>query len=220
MISSVLFADKKQFTDINGRKLWFVRYHEKSCRLVVWKEEGQGCALCTNIHASEVSKDILEFLGIGYSGSSQDLADTQPRDVEQKDDGKKPRRNLKAIDLPEMLVCQKCGAEQKLNKPYVVAKADKLGISVEDVVSGFECQKCTPTKGRKSSKSYDGVPDRLVCPCGHETKYHPSAIMSMAEKKGISVGELMKSYRCQKCNPTKGRSKMVIKEDVGPKKSA
>lgn len=217
MIIDALLSDKKQFVDVQGRKFWFISYDEKSCNLTAWKEENSCSILTAVLHASEVSKKALEFLGINYTGDTRQ-PEFQPKnefsgDAVPQEGGKKRRRNMKAIEVPEMLTCKKCGGEQKLNKPYIVAKAEKLGVTVDEVIASFECQKCTPTKGKKSSKNYDGVPDKLVCPCGHETKYHPSTIMSMAEKKGISVKELEESYKCQTCNPTKGRKAKVKSED-------
>jgi hypothetical protein len=50
--------------------------------------------------------------------------------------------------VPDQMECA-CGHVQKYAPAAMVAMAKKKDMSVEDMVSGYQCQKCNPTKGRR-----------------------------------------------------------------------
>lgn len=49
--------------------------------------------------------------------------------------------------IPKEMVC-KCGKIVKVNIYALKAKAEKLGTSVDELIKGFVCQVCVPTKGK------------------------------------------------------------------------
>jgi len=104
-------------------------------------------------------------------------------------------------DVPDRMVC-KCGHVVKYPQSTIISMAKKKGITVEEMVNGYKCQKCNPTKGigrSKAKKDYGDVPDKMVCKCGQVIKYHPSMIIKIAKKKKITVEEMVNGYICRKC---------------------
>ena len=61
------------------------------------------------------------------------------------------KANPKYAHLPKELVC-KCGNKVATSAGAIVAKAEKLKITPEEVVKQYVCQTCNPTKGRKKGK--------------------------------------------------------------------
>jgi hypothetical protein len=57
----------------------------------------------------------------------------------------------KYAHLPKELVC-KCGNKVNTSPSAIVTRAKKLGITPEEVVNQYVCQKCAPTKGRHKRK--------------------------------------------------------------------
>jgi hypothetical protein len=59
----------------------------------------------------------------------------------------------------------------------------------------------------KRRKKYDDLPKELVCECGNKVTANWSYLNKKADKLGIPAMDLAKNYKCQVCNPTKGRGK-------------
>jgi len=115
-------------------------------------------------------------------------------------------RGSGVVQAPTELVC-KCGAKISVSPSILNKRIEKLGITLEKYVKGYQCQKCHPTKGRKSNPDNAHLPKELVCKCGKQVKSSPSAIIAAAGRKKITPEEYVKKYRCQTCCPTKGRHK-------------
>lgn len=64
--------------------------------------------------------------------------------------GKKP--NPEFVNLPKELVC-KCGNSINISPYSLVKRAKDKKVTIEEFVAGWTCQKCNPTKGRKSIKN-------------------------------------------------------------------
>ena len=64
---------------------------------------------------------------------------------------KKRKSRINKDAFPEFLQCS-CGREVKCNPHYMQKKADKLKVPVDDLIKGYQCQKCNPTKGKGKKK--------------------------------------------------------------------
>lgn len=64
------------------------------------------------------------------------------------------------------------------------------------------------TSKTKKRRKYKGVPDKLKCTeCGVYTKIAASVLVNRCEKNDISIEDYIAGYKCQRCNPTRGRAK-------------
>ena len=102
------------------------------------------CSVCKNVVESVPAKiasycNRKEMLLVDYI---KNFKCSRCADPVRK--GRQP--NPLFANLPEELVC-KCGAKVPLNAYQVKTKADKLGITMDEVVKNYACQKCVPTKG-------------------------------------------------------------------------
>jgi len=181
----------------------------------VWKEINECKYECGKLDLSVVNEGILTDAGIWDKLSNKIqkaiiLAHGE-KIVEVKDRMEHARKNRRKkydfSQLPSVLVCS-CGVEVEPNYYQMQKKADKKQVPLGDLVKNFKCKTCNPVRrGRQASQSYEGVPDQLECKCGHIVKYPPSAIISMAKKKGKTVDKFVKGYVCQGCCKTRGRKK-------------
>ena len=155
------------------------------------------CITCGDeitINKANVAKKI-ERLGIGLD---QYIKEFECRTCKPVHRG---RAKKDYGNVPDRMIC-KCGHVVKYSQSSIINMAKKKGMTVEEMVNGYECQKCSPTIGisrGKKKKDYGNVPDRMICKCGQEIKYHPSMIIKMAKKKGMTVEEMVNRYECQKC---------------------
>ena len=60
---------------------------------------------------------------------------------------------------------------------------------------------------RKKKFDFSSLPDMLTCKCGKAIKANYYYLQKKADEKKVPLDDLVKSYACQKCNPTKGRKK-------------
>lgn len=120
------------------------------------------------------------------------------------------RRN-KYPNVPKELVCTTCQCKVNTAPSVLVARVEKLKkihgpiYSIDDYIKAFQCQKCHPTKGRQANPVTSNLPKEMVCKCGHKVKTNPSTLVKAAAKKNITPEEFVKRYRCQSCEPTRGR---------------
>lgn len=63
-------------------------------------------------------------------------------------------------------------------------------------------------KKRRSNNS--DLPKTLTCAYGHEVNANWSVLNKKADKLDIPAIDLANNYKCQKCNPTKGRKKKSV----------
>lgn len=129
---------------------------------------------------------------------------------ERMETARQSRKKVYNFDhLPKMLTC-KCGAETKANYYALQRKADDLKVPIEDLFKNYVCQKCCCTKGRgkgKGKKLDVNLPAMLTCSCGVQMKPNYSYLQKKADAKKIPLMDLVKNWKCQVCNPTKGRGR-------------
>lgn len=127
---------------------------------------------------------------------------------ERMETARQSRKKIYNFDhLPKMLTC-KCGAETKANYYYLQKRADNLKVPIEDLFKNYVCQACNPTKGKgKASKLDVNLPAMLTCKCGVQIKPNYSYLQKKADEKKIPLMDLVKNWKCQTCNPTKGRGR-------------
>jgi hypothetical protein len=96
--------------------------------------------------------------------------------------------------------CTKEGCTNSVSYPFSHIKkvAEKKKMTVEEFISGYVCQSCSPTIGRKSNgKKQENI--ELKCKCGFSVSYHPSVVKSTADKKSVTVEDYITNYSCRKC---------------------
>lgn len=114
-------------------------------------------------------------------------------------------RQKNPANIPTEMVCS-CGKKVTYPLSHIKRVAETKGKSVEEFIKEYECKSCNPPlKGRK--KDPKNAPQDLICSCGSKVTYPLNNIRKVAGKKGKTVEEFINGYRCQKCNPTKGRQK-------------
>ena len=116
-------------------------------------------------------------------------------------------------NFPRELHCSSEGCDGKL--PYIsptilVKNAEAKGISPEEYIKTWKCAMCEPRKrGRAASTNleFSSLPHTMKCKCGKEVIVNPIYLKSKAEKNNTTVLQLIESFVCQSCCPTKGRHK-------------
>ncbi len=214
-----LFDDLPVLITHNGEGYRYVK--NAGDKVMVWrdmgKKEGDETALATWMNADNFNQKSLQDIGL-WDKLGNDvhervtiLADIESglikERLELERESNKGRR-AKHVGYPDKLKCSTCGQYTHVQASVLAGRIEKLGIDLDTYIVGYRCQKCNPTKGRKK-KDWGNVPEQLVCACGHVQKYPQAVMVKMAEKKGVSMEEFCNGYRCQKCNPTKGRHKRV-----------
>jgi hypothetical protein len=127
-------------------------------------------------------------------------------------------RRKKYENVPKELTCVQCKCTIEITPSVLAKKVEKLdikakeagkpGILLVDYISDFHCKRCRPpVKGRKANPALAHLPTELVCGCGNKISVTPSYIVQRAKIKNITPEELVKNYKCQVCNPTKGKGK-------------
>ena len=211
-----------QFKDRLGRQLHYSSFHFP-CHLICWevmRDNGtSGTAICRPVHVKDVNDETLKLFGIWDQLSSeyQDAVTNFGKSVEQAERNERQAvierlgkarsaRQPKYPNIPKELTCISCGGIVQQAPSKTASICRNKDILLVDYIKGFQCSECNPSvRGRQAKRSYEGIPDQLVCKCGKVQKYHQSAIIATAKRKGITIEELIKSYQCQTCNPTKGR---------------
>ena len=202
--------------EVDGKTLYFVRYHEKSKRIIYWernKEYGSNVDTCKHMPISQLSSDTLKELKIWDELTEKDrsayekAAEVERVRVSEKMENARRGRKNRFPNIPDEMTCKTCGKVQKVQRSVTAAKIEKLGVLLDDYLKEWECQKCHPTKGRKANPEFAHLPKELVCKCGNKVSTSPSAIVAKAKKLKITPEEVVEQYQCQTCNPTKGRGK-------------
>jgi len=165
-----------------------------------------------SVHARKVGKDNLQFLKLWDSIPEDEQKKIEAvqeeivTDVANKMAKARAARKKKYENIPRVLVCTKCKSKINIVPSIIVKKLEKLNLTIEKYTEGFICTVCRPVKrGRKANPK--NAPQDLVCKCGKKITYPLNYIKKVAEKKGKTVEEIIKGYKCQVCSPTKGRNK-------------
>jgi hypothetical protein len=117
---------------------------------------------------------------------------------------KKPTTTRKKEEFAKYhtITCKNCKKTSKVNPYQVKLKAVRENKPIEVYVKEFVCRTCTSEKDNKD------IPTELKCiACNAVTKYHPSMIKNIAKRKGITIAQLLKEYKCKKCFTRKKKGK-------------
>lgn len=182
------------------------------------KKAGETHELFYNLGISDVDSDTLKFLGI-WGGLSKEVQEQSVRideggvieSANRMEHARKHRRN-KYPGVQNGITCSNCGAEQKMVAAAIVKNAEKWALKnkmipdIEKWIKQWKCQKCNPTKGRRVHKDLPPKVE-LVCKCGAKVVYPSAVVAKTIAKKSLTLEAYISGYRCQTCNPTKGRKK-------------
>lgn len=211
MLDTMLFGDCISFKDLSGRDLLFVRFGNPD-KLLVWEKpyfkDGFNESICKVISVKTVDVDTLKTLNVWGKLSEDAQKEIYQRTEQEKADiiqGEQPAmfgRKLKYPDIPKEIDCSSCGCAIKIVPSIIGKRLEKSGISIEDYLKTFQCQKCKPVKEVVSEKI------SLVCiQCGKNVSTTNSQVEARAAKKSMTVEYFTKQFQCQTCNPTKGAKK-------------
>lgn len=155
------FDELLEFNDNDGVKHYFVKCLSNS--VMVWKDRGHGRDgfTCTRLDLTNVDKETLKQAKVW--------------------------RHL----------------DDKFRQVVERVKKDEHKVVKERM-------KHARNSKRRSGNKYPGVPETLTCACGYTTPCVKSVFVKKAEKLGLTPQELADQYKCQKCNPTKGRKKKSV----------
>lgn len=103
---------------------------------------------------------VWEEIPAAAQKACEEIDNGQRAEVAEKMAHARSKRKKKYTDMPEYLECA-CG---KKVKAYLQKKADAKCIPLMDLVKGYQCQGCNPTKGRRKNRNKD-----LICPRGYDT---------------------------------------------------
>jgi len=120
-------------------------------------------------------------------------------------------RRKKYENIPKELTCIQCNGTIEVTPSILAKKIEKSGLLAVDYIAKFKCKRCAPPiRGRKANPALAHLPTELVCTCGNKISVTPSYIAQRAKIKGITPEVFVSTWKCQKCNPTKGRGKKKI----------
>ena len=207
------FEDLKVMKNVDGDEIRFVKLIRDDL-IQVWQKDNDSY-VSKGIRLLNHSIDIDELKSAGVFSLLNPIIQAEmgmskvrvKEEVKEKMAVIREKRVKKYANLPVELVCA-CGNKTTPNYSILQKRADKLMIPLIDMVKNYQCQVCKPSKGRPR-KDKGNLPAELTCACGYKTKANYSFIGKKAKEFGITVEEYCKNYRCQLCNPTKGKGKRV-----------
>jgi len=148
-----------EFQSAAGKDFRYIRYIKEDI-IQVWEilrdNSAEQHLRCRGLW---LSKEPVEVEILQNAGIWNDL----PKDVQKQLEGHqeevkqvvadkmanaRKQRKKKYDGLPEFLEC-KCGAKVKANYSYLQKKADAKKVPMDDLIKGYQCQTCNPTKGKK-----------------------------------------------------------------------
>jgi len=223
----MILFDGQTLFEIDGKQHSFVRFI-KPDKLMVWKnfdrQNGENIANCGGMDVRDIPIDTLKFLKV-WGELSPELKKELESIIHQEKAATKElmqkarsARKKRYANVPREIVCIKCGAKQAVVPSVLVKKVEKIAqdrkilFNIDDYIKSYQCQKCKPVKrGRQPNPEFKNLPTELVCACGFKTTLNPYQLKAKAEKMGITIGEAIKNYKCQKCRPSRKGRKKVIK---------
>jgi len=204
------FEELRVMKNVDGDEVRFVKV-VKDDLIQVWQRERDEKYICRGIKLLNHDIDIEELKTAGVFDllnpkTQEEMGMSKVRvkeEVKEKMADMRGKRNHKYTNLPKELFCIECSEKIVPNYTQLQKKADKLMIPLVDMVKSLKCKKCEPIKRGRQSKDGKITKVELKCKCGNSVTYPSNMIKKMAEKKGISIDEMVKGYVCQTCNPTK-----------------
>jgi hypothetical protein len=149
-----------KFETKKGQEYYFVK-HIKGGYIQVWKVTGHNEIVPARLDLlkKSISADVLK---------ESDAWDALPSKIQEAIIENDKRGDIEIINkmaharkkrkkkydfskFPEYLTC-KCGREIKANYYALQKKADAQTVPITDLIDGYQCQKCNPTKRKRKKK--------------------------------------------------------------------
>ena len=217
--------DIREIFESEGRAMEAIKLVSPD-RLLVWDKSGKAKGdtwtgmtgwneeKCKAISLEEIDLDILQSMKVWNSLSNEvkdkmlHLVRLEKQETHELMAKARASRKKKYENIPEELTCSICKTMVEAVPSKIAGICNRKNILLDDYLKGFKCKKCNPIKrGKQANPEFAKLPKTIKCGCGYETNVNPYQLKIKAEKVGVSIEELIKSYKCQKCNPTKGRKK-------------
>ena len=110
------------------------------------------------------------------------------------------------IGMPTEVTCCKCDEPQKMVPAQIIKRAEAKGMPWKEWIKIFACQRCVPTKGRRSNPKYANVPKTVHCcepGCTFEQTQAPSQTEKLAISKNLTIEKYLASWKCKTHRPHK-----------------
>lgn len=207
-----------------GRKFRFVKMHSPSV-MMCWElmrgENGVEAERLGGMEVHSVDIDTLKSLKV-WDGLADELkkeiTDGLTKEtiaVHERMEKMRSGRRKKYVNVPKELECITCHKMIPIQASVLVGRLDKICktgklTTVDDYIKGYQCNKCNPTRrGKKSNPEFANLPKTMTCGCGKVININPCQLKGKAEKMGTTIQELIKGFKCQKCEPSRrGRKKV------------
>jgi hypothetical protein len=218
---------ERVFEALNGRKFRFIKMYSPNI-VMVWEilkkdHDGWNREKLVGIDVHKINIDVLKSLkiwddlseevknrvvnGVNSVDSVNNVIVNKESNVINKEDSIMARTS-KHVGVPNQVTCIKCGGKTAIAPSILAVRIEKSGKSIEDFVSNWACAKCVPpVRGRKPNPELANYPKQMTCSCGNKVNTNISYLKIKADKKGVTVKSLIDSFKCQTCEPTKGRHK-------------
>jgi len=224
MDADILFGEHEPFLDKFGRELRFIKFFPNVNRIQCWQINMgtvSSCnATCMSIPVSEVSKKVLEEIGVwqkmssesrtAFDQSEQQVKATVIDRMKQARKARKPRSEY--AHIPREITCP-CGKVDKIAPGVFVKKANLLCINDEveqqkiaDFIASYRCAECVPRRrGRQRNPLYKDIPRSVPCSkCGKDCVINAKAVYEQTKGKKPAIKKYCDEYLCRKCNPEWG----------------
>ena len=195
------------FKDITGQEYSLVDFKSPN-KLLVWKKLkttfGWNNEICMGLLVHKVSVDALKEMKIWDKLEEEvkiKVIEYGKNNIEQHRTYK--GRKQKYPNMPEELICTVCKESKKVVKSQLGKMLESKGLELEGYVEAYQCRKC---RSPLNDPKYAGLPTELICnECGKAVKQSSYALIKKIDRTGISIAEIIEAYKCQVCNPTRGK---------------
>ena len=200
--------DDKFFSNTKDkREIAIIKYNKKTNKIFCWVNNSSGYEYKMylekidplNVIGGEselLRMNIWNELPLKTKNEIKEL-DTQNSQNEMT---KFKNRKKKYPEIPKEIKCIQCGKKQKMSASILGKKLEEKNILIEDYVKNFKCQKCNPTKGRKRTSRYAGIPKEINCSiCKKTTNVSQSKVMANCNINNLTLNDYINSFKCKKC---------------------
>lgn len=193
--------------------------------LIVWRIDnivsGEHTETCMTLNVESVDIKTLKSINVWEKMEDKMKDDIEngvivQEQIQEKIEGSKTaevkvKRGDKYKGIPTEYICTGCQAHNSISSAIVGKRIEKKGITVEEFTKTYKCQKCVPTRGRpKGSKKHANIPTEYTCTgCGKVDQLNSFVVNKRVEKRGGTIEDYVKTYKCQICVPTRGRPKKI-----------
>lgn len=215
------------FTALKGRQFRFVKLHSDGV-LLVWEKikdnTGWDTERLGGLNIRQVGVDTLKSLGVWDKLSPDiqkqiiDQGVLRQVAIDEKMANARAGRRKKYVGIPKEIECTRCHKKITISPSIImgrvekIAKAKSIIFTAEDYIRDFNCQSCRPSRrGKQVNPEFASLPKVMICGCGKKVNVNPYQLKKKAEKNKTTMQELIKKFKCQGCEKTKGRHKRKAK---------